>query len=533
MADHQLPEEDVRVKSAQPLGNEQPNLHRTGRERRATLSYSGFINTKGPTFSTADDAKAIRFYPYKKSIFLDNYMLHPNFEPYTHNFLYQCMQHQEGNDWDGIDYSSFDGTQPDLKYERNGMDTICNAYFTDYMFWRCKKLYWTMSNLMVIDIRPAAKEAQESTVQVIDDIKFLQQQRNIEIVRFIDKEGVFGTDFTYGYQVPTASALQRLPGATIDALPSLEGFRYEWNMPDGEGWRRTLNCGTHVGKVGEVPVDSEPNEYFVRRIDEGFNWNGHGSMAPCNRGYQPEYWNLIAPPRDTYYYHNTNYREQIQVKKWFGKNMYKWYEQLRVFDRSERKEYFCSSSPPQMYWCVNVEGLNETHYLQTYYRLDFGCELEFFAPTYSLPGTTRKIPLMNREFIWHRHTPWGAGTHSVGVDRLDPNYYIWGTKDYFKDPDPHYPHPTPQKFQWPPTTTSVQCEPVFSSAARRTRKRLPAYDYDATSVSVEPGVMCPGPECDEPMRSPAKRVVPNEVLVDGPSAPVFDEDEWIRREMGL
>lgn len=301
-------------------------------------------------------------------------------------------------------------------------------------------------------------------------------------------------------------------------------------MPDGEGWRYTLNSGTHVGKVGNVEDPSETTdiEYFHRRIDNGFNWNGKTSMPTCNSDYQPEYWNLIAPRVVTPYRQNSGFNTHVKVIKYFGMQELKWYEHLRVYNAHEKPEYFCTSNPPQMYWALNVEGLNEVHMLQTYYRLNFGCELEFCYPTNVLPGTTKVRPGMNRSFIFQRVTPWGYDPAAGGYDKLDPQYYIWGKNDYSKG---KVDHPTPQLAKWPPTAPAAAQDAVFDSAMERTQKRLPGYDYTGDSVSVEPGV--PAVSEDEDMVSPQKRYRPENLSRVLDDTDPFNEDEYIRQMMGL
>ena len=58
---------------------------------------------------------------------------------------------------------------------------------------------------MLVDVCPTSSDAQETTSQVIDYIKFLQKQRNSKICRMIDREEVFGSNIHRRWSIPTAA----------------------------------------------------------------------------------------------------------------------------------------------------------------------------------------------------------------------------------------------------------------------------------------------------------------------------------------
>ena len=200
---------------------------------------------------------------------------------------------------------------------------------------------------MLVDVRPTSAHAQESTTQVIDDIKFLQQQRNIEICRLVDRQELFGTDSIYGWSAPRAADLQRHPMVQIDALNALHGFTYSWEPKSGEGWKQTLYPGATRATSGEIlnnPAD--PNKWKLNsRLDEWYEWYNAYNLPIVATERPQSHFTLIAPRMNPYHRFPTD-RQTYLVKKWQGTKYATWNHEVLWLSGNDCPQYFQTSSPP-------------------------------------------------------------------------------------------------------------------------------------------------------------------------------------------
>ena len=469
MAEHQRPEEDLTVKVAEETPGEKGNsVRHTGWERTAKATMSCHFNTFGPTFNTDDKTDAHRFDPYPSTKGFGTWLRYQHVTPWNLNFIYLCAD-RAGAHWNPALNTS--GVAADTDTFNKGIPLGVQSLFQQFLFFRVSKIWYTISNLMLIDVRPTSSDAQETTTQVIDDIKSLQQQRNIQICRLVDREEIFGANTHRGWSLPQAQQIQRHPCTQIDPLNALHGFTYIWNADSGDGWRSTLYPGgTKIG-LGDNLNGTNDSVMSNRRLDWQYEWYGSYNLPTCNMVRPQNYFTLIAPRLDMYY-RLPQYSLDYTFIKWFGSQFKIWTSKRRWRSGSDYPEYFCTTSPHQMYWCLNVEGLMNSHFISTYYRLDVGCELEFCEPTLGYIGATSQEGVMNRSHcVFHNNL--ADGHFSQGAyDLVQPQNFNFGTKEKYWDKWHNTDMNSPIRYHWPPNLDPPK-HPMTSTMRERTVNGLP------------------------------------------------------------
>ena len=309
----------------------------------------------------------------------------------------------------------------------------------------------------------------ESTTQVIDDIKFLQQQRNIEICHLVDRQELFGTDSIFGWQTPLAADLQRHPMVQIDALNALHGFTYTWEPKSGEGWQQTLYPGATKPTVGQVRNNpSDVNKWMLdKRLDEMYEWYCPYNLPIVTANRPQSHFTLIAP-RINQYHHFPEDKCKFAVKKWLGSKYSTLDHEVSWLSGNDYPQYFHSSSPHQMFWCLNVEGLMNSHFIQTYYRMDIGCELEFCDPTQGYTGVSQRFGIMNRSYRVSKQGRFDHHASPSAYDVINCQHYVYGPKEYFSSwPNYHLPC----RYHWPPTSNPT-AHAILDTQRERTVKGL-------------------------------------------------------------
>ena len=216
-------------------------------------------------------------------------------------------------------------------------------------------------------------------MQVMDDMKFLQQQRNIEIVRLIDNEYVFGQDMWYGWFPPSAKDLQMMPQVRIDALPTLEPYSFSWSQGASDYWNLTHYQGKNKFTFhGAIKPGHHVHELYDRRLDWGQEWGGDYSLTVCDVKHPPNYYNLISPVLSHWWASQPAYPpQQLPMYQFHNDFSQEWHVSLLWLPPNSHLEYF-GNPIPEMYWCVNVEGLADEHWIQLQYKLDLGFAFFFF-----------------------------------------------------------------------------------------------------------------------------------------------------------
>ena len=469
MAEHQRPEEDLTVKVAEASPGEPGNVRtHTGWERTAKITMKAKFNTMGPAFNTADTSHAHVFEPYPMNEGFGTWLSYQHVTPWNNNFIYLCA-HRNNKYWKPHSTLAASITN-DNKIWEEGMPLGVQSLFQQFTYYRVSKIWYTMSNVMLVDVRPTSADAQESTTQVIDDIKFLQQQRNIEICRLIGRQEFFGTDTIYGWTAPLAADLQRHPMVQIDALNALHGFTYTWEPKSGEGWKQTLYPGATKPSTGQILNDPrDPNKWKVdKRLDRLYEWYNSYNLPVCNAGHPQSHFTLIAPRMNQYHHFPDDYQKYL-VKKWRGSRFATWNHEVRWLSGNDHSQYFHTTSPNQMFWCLNVEGLLNSHFIQTYYRMDVGCELEFCDPMLGYTGVSQQFG-MNRSYRVQKQGRFETHSNPYAYDVVNCQHYVYGPKEYFTQ----WPtfETTPCQYEWPPNT-KPNAHPILCSQRERTVKGLP------------------------------------------------------------
>ena len=442
---------------------------------RFSLDTSGenrfHVQTKA--FSTDDNVASFRFSPLRG---VSHNLAQLRFFPtYTHNLIWEIMQRQAVK----VDSNEGSGT-----WEKRTNHMIYGL-FESFVFWRVKKIWWTMTNLMVADIRPTAKESQETTVQVMDDMKFLQQQRNIEIVRFLDIEYIFGGDMWHGWKAPTARDLQMMPQAQIDALPTLEPYKFSWTQGSDDFWLLTHYQGDqklHVNSA--LKPGHHIDKIYDCRADWGQEWQGFHSLTVVDTSHPPNYYNLISPVLNQWHTSAPFAQpQQLTCYKFHDNWTQEWDVQLQFLPPNSHPEYY-GSPIPEMYWCVNVEGLADEHWIQLQYKLDVGFELEFMQPRQTQPGASRESALLNRMHKYYFNVLGCnfGGSETVGMQLHIPDYKLWTLQA--GSPDQAHTIVDSGYIKWPPqgmlasVPTRGYAPPPSSTTSRNVTRTYDDFDEE-------------------------------------------------------
>ena len=395
-------------------------------------------------------------------------MSYQHVTPWNNNSIYLCA-HRNAKHWKPHVTKPLSIVEENKVWDE-GMPIGVQALFRQFTYYRVSKIWYTMSNLMLVDVRPTSADAQESTTQVIDDIKFLQQQRNIEICRLVDRQELFGTDTIFGWQTPLASDIQRHPMVQIDALNALHGFTYTWSPKPGEGWKQTLYPGATKPSCGQVLDNPLVFEKWMleQRIDEGYEWYCPYNMPVASVNRPQSHFTHIAP-RTSPYHRFPEFKQKYKVKKWLGSKFAAWDHEVAWLSGNDYPEYFHTTSPHQMFWCLNIEGLMNSHFIQTYYRMDVGCELEFCDPTQGYTGVSQRFGIMNRSYRVNKQGRFDNYASPFAYDVVNCQHYVYGNNDYFT----HWPTISiPCHYKWPPTNQAA-AHPILDTQRERTVSGLP------------------------------------------------------------
>ena len=110
-----------------------------------------------------------------------------------------------------------------------------------------------------------------------------------------------------------------------------------------------------------------------------------------------------------------------------------------------------------------------SHFIQTYYRLDVGCKLEFCDPTQGYPGVSQQFGIMNRSYRVNKQGRFEVQANPYAYDVVNCQHYVYGPARYFTK------WPTvdsPCEYHWPPNTKPTS-HPVLSTQRERTIRGYP------------------------------------------------------------
>ena len=134
MADHVRPSEDLLVKPPETVD---PGFHvpLSHTQRCCSVSLKDKFHVRTEAFSTDDNVQAFRFLPLRGVSHHLSQSRH--FPTYMHNFIWEVMQRE------GVSVSSDQG---DGNLEKK-CNNLISAMFKSFLFWKVKKIWWTMTNL--------------------------------------------------------------------------------------------------------------------------------------------------------------------------------------------------------------------------------------------------------------------------------------------------------------------------------------------------------------------------------------------------
>ena len=145
MADHVRPSEDLLVKPPQPVdAGYHVSLSHT--QRNASVSLSDRFHVRTEAFSTDDNVDSFRFSPLRGVSHHLSQTRH--FPMYTHNLIWEIMHRAP---------AKVDGDKGAGTWEAS-CNRVIRGMFESFLLWRVKKIWWSMTNLMVADIRLMAKK---------------------------------------------------------------------------------------------------------------------------------------------------------------------------------------------------------------------------------------------------------------------------------------------------------------------------------------------------------------------------------------
>ena len=244
----------------------------------------------------------------------------------------------------------------------------------------------------------------------------------------------------------------------------------KWNQNDGEGWKQTIYPGHNIIGIGQSPdynTHSVHYAYQKHRLDYLYEYSGSYNLSCCTDKMPQNYFTLLCPQLDKFY-RLPEFEHDFPVKKYRGSVFKVWNIRRKWRSGNDHPEYFVTSKPPEMWWCLNVEGFMNSHFLSTYYHMDVGCELEFIEPTTAHRGASGLPGVLNRTcavFNTGGMTDCD-GTPLLGWDLVQPQSYTYATKESYWNKwgtdQLGVGEYAPVLYSWPPDGSN-EAEPIVNS----------------------------------------------------------------------